>query len=53
MKFMKNAAIALAIFASVAHAQRVPDPATLPRHQLAAQAKALRPTSEPNEAELQ
>lgn len=54
MKLLLHAGLlALVIGASVAQAQRAPDPASLPRHELAVPADLTRSTAEPNEAELQ
>jgi hypothetical protein len=47
-----TALLALALGACIAQAQRAPDPAPLPRHQLAVPADSTKPTAAPNEAEL-
>jgi hypothetical protein len=47
-----RAALLALLLASTAQAQRAPDPAPLPRHQLAAPAGSTRSTAAPNEAEL-
>jgi hypothetical protein len=43
---------AVVLLATTVQAQRAPDPAPLPRHQLAAPAGSTRSTAPPNEAEL-
>ena len=47
MKLLLSALPALALSTSLVQAQRVPDPARLPRHQLAASADSTRSTARP------
>ena len=57
MRFIATMFAALGFWASTAQAQRAPDPAPLPRHQLTEPADSIRSTSHPkaapDEAQLQ
>jgi len=55
MRTLSAVLLALALASSIAHAQRAPDQAPLPRHQLvepAEQKQALHPRAEPDEEQL-